>query len=126
MPRILPLRCHPNEALPRPDAKPGSYTTKLEPKDEQKFQQWVKENKIPWRDEAKADYDMRGFWKAQQTGDPNAKRSTKNMHFPDTYKTPYHKSFSNESKYATKDAPHWVGDKLVDKNGKVIVDESKR
>src|ERR1035438_684822 len=47
------------------------------------------------------------------------------MHFPDTYKTPFHKTFSNESKYAPKDAPHWEEDKLVDKHGKVIADESK-
>ena len=96
----------------------------------------MKENKIPSETprgnddpEFKAsdnNYDMRGFWKAQQAGDPNAKRSTKNMHFPDTYKTPYHKSFSGESKYATKDAPHWEGDRLVDKNGRVIVDESRK
>lgn len=79
----------------------------------------MKENKIPWRDEPNADYDMRGFWKA------GGKRAA-NGHFPDTYKTPYHKSFSNESRYATKDAPHWEGDRLVDKNGRVIVDESKR
>jgi hypothetical protein len=105
-------------------AKPGPYVTKLSDGEEKQFQTWVKENKIPWRDEPNADYDMRGFWKAQQAGDPNAKRSTKNMHFPDKYKTPYHKSFSNESQYATKDAPHWEGDKLVDKNGRVIVDES--
>src|SRR4249920_2203507 len=80
-------------------AKPGSYTTKLPRPDEAKFQQWVKTNNVPWQDSPTADYDMRGYWKAQQGGDPNAKQAG-NLHFPDTYKTPYHKTFSNESKYA--------------------------
>lgn len=93
--------------------------------DEQKFQQWVSENKIPWQDEPKADYDMRGFWKAMVSGDPNATRAA-NLHFPDTYKTPYHKTFSNESKYATQDAPHWEGNKLISKDGKVIADETPK
>jgi hypothetical protein len=70
------------------------------------------------------DYDMRGFYKSLMAGDPNAKRS-KNLHFIDTYKTPYHHLFSNESKYARPDAPHWVGTKLIDKNGKVIIDEGQ-
>src|SRR5580693_891418 len=68
-------------------AKPGPYTTRLDPDSEKQFQQWVKQNKIPWRDEPNSDYDMRGFWKAQQAGDPNAKRAA-NLHFPDTFKTP--------------------------------------
>lgn len=105
-------------------AKPGPYVTTLSPEDETKFLQWVKANKIPWREEKQSDYDMRGFWKAQQGGDAGAKRAT-NLHFPDTYKTPYHKTFSNESKYATKDAPHWEGNVLKDKNGKIVADESK-
>lgn len=98
--------------VPSPYATPGPYTTTLAPDEEQQFQGWVKSNKLPWQDGPTSDYDMRGFWKAQQAGDPNARRAA-NLHFPDTYKTPYHKSFSNESKYATKRAPHWEGDKLV-------------
>lgn len=106
-------------------AKPGPYVTTLPSEEEKEFQGWVKSNNIPWQDTPTADYDMRGFWKANKSGDPNAKRSSKNLHFPDTYKTPYHKTFSRESKYATSDAPHWDGDKLIDKSGRVIVDESK-
>lgn len=102
------------------------YTTQLTPDEEQNFQNWVKTNNIPWQDVPKADYDMRGYWKAQQSGDPNAKRSTENQHFPDTWKTPYHKTFSNESMYAPPDAPHWEGDRLIDKDGKVVADESKK
>ena len=99
--------------------------TKLGPQEEQKFQQWVKQNRIPWQDSPTSDYDMRGFWKAQQAGDPNAKRAA-NLHFPDTYKTPYHHSFSSESKYAKPDAPHWEGNKLVDKNGTVLWDDDAK
>jgi hypothetical protein len=108
---------------PRPDALPGPYITQLHPEDETKFQQWVKDNKIPWQDSPTADYDMRGFWKAQVSGDPNAQRAA-NLHFPDTYKTPYHRSFSNESKYATPAAPRWVNNnQQVDPHGNVTWDD---
>jgi len=110
-------------APPRPDAKPGPYMTALPREEEAQFQDWVKQNKIPWQESPTADYDMRGFWQAQQVGDPLAKRSTTNLHFPDTYKTPYHKTFSNESIYATPDAPRWKGNKLMSIDGKVLVDE---
>ena len=102
--------------------------TQLPPQQEAQFQQWVAQNKIPWQDTPNADYDMRGYWQALQAKDPNTARQLSafdgTMHFPDTYKTPFHKSFSNESKYATKDAPSWKGDRLIDKNGKVLVDET--
>ena len=106
-------------------AKFGPYTTNLDAPTEQAFQTWVKQNKIPWQDTHDADYDMRGYYRAMIHGDPNAVRSSKNLHFPDTWKTPYDKSFSNESIYATKDAPHWKGNKLVDSKGKVVFDEDK-
>jgi len=106
----------------RPDALPGPYATQLHPEQEQQFQTWVKENKIPWQDSPTADYDMRGYWQAQQAGDPNARQAA-NKHFPDTYKTPYHRSFSNESMYALPVAPHWQGDTLVDHKGNVVFTE---
>lgn len=106
-------------------AKPGSYTTKLDPKMETSFQKWVKANRIPWQDSPTADYDMRGYYKAMISGDPKAKRASSNLHFPDTWKTPYDRSFSNESMYATHDAPHWVGNTLVTPDGRVIFDEDK-
>lgn len=106
-----------------PYAKPGPYTTALPAQQEAGFQSWVKQNKIPWQDSPTADYDMRGYYKAQQAGDPNAKQAG-NMHFPDTYKTPYHATFSNESQYATPDAPRWNGNRLIDKKGNVIADET--
>jgi hypothetical protein len=109
-------------------AQSGTYKTALEPAEEQRFQAWVKQNNVPWQDTPDADYDMRGYWKAQQSGDKNAKQSKNandgKMHFPDTYKTPYHKSFSNESQYALPNAPKWNDqDQLVDSTGKVVFDE---
>jgi hypothetical protein len=104
------------------------YQTNLSLDDEQRFQAWVKAKNVPWRDEPAADYDMRGFWKALTSGDPRARQAQSQfdgrMHFPDTWKTPYHKTLSNESMYAAPGAPHWVGDRLVDKNGRIVADET--
>lgn len=112
-------------------AKEGSYKTELPPEQEQKFQQWVKSNHVPFEDDGpQSTYDMRGYWKAMTSGDPRAKQelnaSDKRMHFPDIWKTPYHPTFSNESIYANPDAPHWDNDRLVDKNGKVVSDETPK
>ncbi len=99
------------------------YSTPLNPIQEQQFQQWVVSNRIPWQDTLRADYDMRGYWKAQQSGDPNATQAA-NQHFPDTYKTPYHATISNESQYAPPGAPAWNGDKLMTPAGRVVADET--
>lgn len=123
--------------MPAPPAAPSQYTnsagpyvTSLAPAEENEFQSWVKNNKIPFDPSANSDYDMRGFWKASKAGDPNASTAVSQfdgrIHFPDTYKTPYHKTFSNESKYATPSAPKWVGDKLIDSSGRVIADETPK
>lgn len=105
----------------------GQFTTYLGPEQEQSFQDWVKQNKIPWQDSPTADYDMRGFYQAMISGDPNAHRSSANLHFPDTWKTPYHKTFSNESIYsAGRPAPHWEGDRLIDDHGNVVADETPK
>lgn len=109
-------------------AKSGPYKTQLAPEKEAQFQTWVRANNVPWRDTPTADYDMRGYWQAMVSGDKNAKQSlNKNdnkPHYPDTWKTPYHKSFSNESKYARPNAPKWNDkDQLVDSSGKVVFDE---
>ena len=112
-------------------AKPGSYQTQLNPSEEQKFRNWLKANPgLPPFDPAdqSSDYDMRGFYKALKKGDPRAKGGVdpydKKLHLPDVWKTPYHRTFSRESVYATDDAPHWEGDRyLVNKDGKVIWDD---
>lgn len=112
--------------------KPGltdkDFRTNLSSEEETSFKKWVKENNIPFEDSSQSDYDMRGFWKGMQTGDPAAHQAVNNndhrIHFSDKWKTPYHHSFSRESQWATPDAPTWNDkDQLIDKNGKVIFDE---
>ncbi len=111
-----------------PYAKPGPYLTQLPTAQEQQFQGWVQQNKIPFDPSANSDYDMRGYYKDNVAGAGGAGTKVSAFdglpHFPDTYKTPYHRSFSNESRYATADAPHWEGDRLIDKSGRVIADET--
>jgi hypothetical protein len=108
-------------------AKPDwqNNLTKLSPAEEKRFQAWAKQNRAPVTD----DYDMRGFWKALEAKDPRAvtaiNQTDGKLHFPDTWKTPLHKSFSGESIYANEDAPRWNDkDQLVDKNGSVVFDEN--
>lgn len=113
-------------------AKPGPYVTQLAPADEAKFLAWVKQNKVPFDpNEDKADYDMRGYWKALQEKNPVAVQALNpndnKMHFPDVWKTPYHRTFSAESMYALPNAGHWVGSKLIDPtSGQVIFDETRQ
>lgn len=110
------------------NAKPGPYVTKLSAQETPKFMEWVKSNAVPYDPSPNADYDMPGFWKAQQAGDAAAQSGINandgKLHFTDKFKTPLHKTFSNESIYATPDAPHWEGSKLVDKDGNVVFDEA--
>lgn len=117
---VMPLLTAPAGPA-RPDALPPPYITQLPQDKEQQFQSWVKTNQIPFDPSPTADYDMRGFWQAQQAG--QAQRA-ENLHFPDTYKTPYHQSFSDESRYAIPGvAPHWQGNQLIDRTGKVVFKE---
>lgn len=119
-------------ALSRPStfAKPGPWETTLTPDEEERFWSWAKENKVPFdRNDPKSmqDYDMRGFWKGLMEGDPHATSGVDpfdgRMHFSDYWKTPTHETFSNESKYAMQDAPHWKENRyLVDKDDKVLFD----
>lgn len=100
-------------AANRQYAKPGPYQETLPPAQEQQFRQWVAANNVPFDPNAKTvDYDMRGYWRAMLAG--QAPPWKQGSHFPDTYKTPYDTSFSNESKYATADSPLvWRGDNLL-------------
>lgn len=126
-----PVDSPPPSAAPTPDAlagfdevtppnakyaKPGPYVTDLNPDEEARFQQWVKAKKVPFDPSPDSDYDMRGYWKdvvAKGRSETAVNQYDQQLHFPDTYKTPYHKSFSNESKYATDQAPHWVGNRYL-------------
>jgi hypothetical protein len=106
----------------------SSYFTKLPPAQEKDFQAWVKKNNVPFDSSSTADYDMRGFYKGLTSGDPHAQTGMNandgKLHFSDYYKTPYHQSFSAESKFATEGAPRWNDkDQLVTPDGKVVFDE---
>lgn len=106
----------------------GSFLTQLTPSEEAQFQQWVNHNNVPFDPSPQADYDMRGFWKAAQAGDPRASTAINpndgQIHFGDYWKTPYHESFSNESQWAAPGAPSWVNDsQLATPSGRVVFDE---
>lgn len=115
-----------NSAYAIPQA---SYQTTLDPQTEQAFQQWVKQNNVPFDPSPTADYDMRGFYQGLMSGNPNAQTGVNQndgkLHFSDYWKTPYHQSFSNESQWAVKGkAPKWNDkDQLVLPSGQVVFDE---
>jgi hypothetical protein len=118
-----------NQSWTKPDWK----LTVLPPEEEAKFQIWAKQNPNSVRgelDNPKADYDVRAHWAAAQRGDPEASLKLNEwdgkMHGNDKFKTPYNGTFSNESMYATPDAPRWQGDKLVTKDGQLVTDETPK
>ena len=74
------------------------------------FKSWALENNV----RPSNDYDMKGYFMGQMTGDPEAQSevnpSDMQMHFTDKFKLPNHESFSNQSMYDTQgNAPYWVG-----------------
>lgn len=102
--------------------------TQLPLMDEFNFRQWLKDNGVPFNPDVQGqDYDMRGFYQGMVQGHPKAQTAInpndQKMHFNDYWKMPSHESFSNESKFAGVDTPHWQGDQLVDKDGNVVFDE---
>jgi len=98
--------------------------------DEWQFQKWVTDNNVPFNTDAKvSDYDMRGFYRALQRGDPRAQSAVnpndQQMHYPDYWKTPLHQSFSAESQWAKPGAPQWINDhQLASPSGKIVFDET--
>ena len=96
--------------------------TRLSPEEEMAFMEWAKKNRVP----ITPDYDMRGFWKAKGVSSVNQNDGL--LHYPDTYKTPLHQSFSGESIFARKGAaPMWnERDQLVAPDGTVLYDERAR
>lgn len=81
----------------------------LGPNTENMYKSWAMENQVPQSN----DYDMRGYFMGQMTGDPAAHSgmdsSDLKLHFTDKWKMPNHPSFSNESMYdMTGQAPSWV------------------
>ena len=104
---------------------PSTWNTPLGPL-ESIFQQWAQNNKVPLT----KDYDMRGFFLGMLNKDPAAVNAVdpndNRLHFPDKWKTPLHRTFSNESIYAGPNAPSWNNkDQLVDKQGNILFDDRK-
>lgn len=117
-------------ALP-PSVMKSGYLTQLNPLQEMAFQQWVAKNRIPFDPSPNADYDMRGFFQAQMNGDPAASSGMNSndgrMHFTDKFKTPYHESFSGESKFSKPMGPRWnEADQLIGPNGLILFDERRK
>ena len=86
---------------------------------------------VPFDSSSSADYDMRGFWKALQSGDKRAKPEDnvydQRLHFPDYWKTPYHATFSAESQWADpKAAPRWRGPIYAMPNGNTLYNEQTK
>jgi hypothetical protein len=121
-------------------AKPGPYTSTLSPAEETEFRRWAAANPKAVEGEVgpapdfaplpEADYDVRGHFHAAKIGDPAADLTPNTwdgkIHGNDKFKTPYNGGFSNESMYATENAPRWVGTRLVTKDGKLVTDETPR
>lgn len=109
---------------------PSTYNTNLGAA-EPFFREWVSQNKVPFDPDAKgSDYDMRGFWRGLVSGDPRAASAVdpndSRLHYPDYWKTPSHETFSNQSQWATPEAPQWSDqDQLVDQSGRIIFDDRK-
>ena len=105
-----------------------TYQTRLSSREDMLFRQWLEQNQVPFNpNDPISDYDMRGYWRDIASAGDNQTAVNENdgrLHFPDTYKTPYHHSFSSESIYAQPNAPSWINDhQLVDENGDVVWDE---
>ena len=112
----------------------SSANAKLPQLDEFAFRQWVADNRVPFSADSKApqDYDMRGYWRGLMQDNPratswlliaNVSAVCTTRHY---WKTPYHRSFSNESQYATQDAPQWMNDsQLAAPSGRILFDEKR-
>lgn len=108
----------------------ASYNTQLDPLQELMFRQWVQQTGVPFNLNAKGatDYDMRGYWRGLQQGNPMARPSQidpydKRPHYTDYYKTPTHPTFSAESQWGGPDAPQWINDhQLANHSGRILYD----
>ncbi len=105
------------QALIKSKSNKSAYRTQLTPSEEVEYQRYAKLNKA-WRTNyPDSDYDERGQWKAMKQGvDPGGNWTSSpllqlsgdgTMHGSDVWKTPFHNTLSNESKYAPPGAPAW-------------------
>jgi hypothetical protein len=118
MPGLLDYMQHSSLLSPEYKNSPQrSWVTKLPEWEQQPFMDWVQQNQVPYDPSPYADYDMPGFWRALQAKDPRAVSGMApdgRLHFTDAFKTPYHKSFSNESRYSTSpNDPNWDKNRLM-------------
>ena len=116
-----------NLAYAKPDWQ--SQMTQLPPEQEAAFNQWLQANEVQYNPNDKyPDYDMKGYYLSMQGGQgPQASVNTtdQQLHYPDTFKTPYHESFSKESQWATEGAPEWQGERLVAPSGELVFETPK-
>lgn len=72
------------------------YKTPLDVKQNFLYELWKQSNNVPDNNT----YDMQGYYKdiASKGGNETGMKED-GIHYPDTYKTPRHPSFSEESKY---------------------------
>lgn len=94
-------------AVPAVGIRPGGdYYTKLNNRDERRFGSWY--NKYAEGqglsvnpDDPRHGYDYRGLWKDSSVKERQAfLNALQDNHMPDTYKQPWHETFSDQSKYA--------------------------
>ncbi len=120
-----------NQEFVKPGTSFLNNETQLQPSQEQAFEQWVQQNNVPFdlNNPMPQDYDMRGFYRGLMAGDPRATTgidpNDQRMHFTDYWKTPYHESFSRESKFAGPNAPTWQGDQLIAPDGRIMFDDAE-
>lgn len=100
-----------------------SFSTTLNKKREAEFQDWYSKiakilNLDSNPDNQEHGYDYRGYWLENRKKDIDY--SSPEFHFPDTWKQPWHETFSNESQYANmkyginpESVGHWEGETFV-------------
>jgi hypothetical protein len=119
-----------NQQFTAPGTSELNMTTQLSEPDEAAFRQWVAANNVPFTPTAPSARTTTcaasgracsaAIPRAKTGIDPNDQR----LHFTDTWKTPYHESFSGESKFAAPGAPSWNDqDQLVAPGGRVMFDD---
>lgn len=91
---------------------PHPETTPLTPAQDRGFQRWLDASQIHDNDHPDSHYDYRGLFLALQ-GQPVP--MTTDRHFPDTFKTHGHPTFSVESQYSRGpwDGASWLGDQPI-------------
>lgn len=82
------------------------YDTPLTPDEETSFSAWKAQHAPK---DSGQDYDLRGAFKKGLKPDP------KSGHWSDEFKKPNHPTFSNQSRYSTKENPggRWEGEKFI-------------